>query len=302
MRLTLHQLRVFDAVACHHSVTRAAQVLHMTQPAVSNIIRQLEDYYGCALTEVVGRRLSLTAYGKMVAESYQVLAQHLEITQARIELLKGGLTGVLSLAVVSTARYFIPRLLGMFKEKYPDVHIKLTVCNRHDIILRLKDNLDDFVIMSHPPTDIPVDCADFYDDELVIAASIDDPLLRFKAPLPLSNLSKASWIFREEGSGTRYAAENLFKKCRFAPSIAMQIGDSEAIKQAIMAKMGISILSKHSIKMELKHNLIAELSVKYFPAKHTWYLVKNKGKSLSPIAETFFTFVNKHKPHFKHVY
>ncbi|MEM9242537.1 MAG: LysR family transcriptional regulator [Pseudomonadota bacterium] len=302
MRITLHQLKVFHVVAELGSVTGAAHELHMTQPAVSNIIRQLEDYYHCPLTEVVGRKLSLTPFGTTVAESYQQLVSVLDTTKTRVELLKGGLSGALCLAVVSTARYFIPRLLGMFKNKYPDVHIKLTVCNRHDIIARLKGNVDDFVIMSHPPTTIAVDCADFYDDELVVTAPINHPLKQAKLPLPLAKLKHESWIFREEGSGTRYATENIFKKYQFSPIVEMEIGDNEAIKQAIMANMGISVLSKHSIKVELKHRLIDQLDVNAFPAKHTWYLVKNRGKSLPPIAESFFTFVNKHKPEFKNVY
>lgn len=302
MRLTLHQLKIFHTVARFGSVTGAAHHLHMTQPAVSNIIRQLEEYYACPLTEVVGRQLSLTPFGKTVAESYQQLAHILDTTKTQIQLLKGGLSGTLCLAVVSTARYFIPRLLGLFKNKYPDVHIKLTVCNRHDIISRLRRNLDDFVIMSHPPTAIPVDCADFYDDELVIAAPINHRFCQHEQALSLSKLNQEAWIFREDGSGTRYAAENIFKKYRFSPIVEMEISDNEAIKQAIMANMGISVLSKHSIKMELRHRLIAQLNVKTFPAKHTWYLVKSRGKSLPPIADSFFRFVNKHQPHFKNVY
>lgn len=302
MKITIHQLKVFHTVAKVGSVTLASHELHMTQPAVSNIIRQLQDYYDCPLIEVVGRQLSLTPFGQTVAKSYLQLESILNSTATKIELLKGGLSGTLCLAVVSTARYFIPRLLGLFKERYPDVHIKLTVCNRHEMMTRLKDNLDDFVIMSHPPTAIPVDCADFYDDELVVAVPINHPLAALDKPIALSKLNDEAWIFREPGSGTRYAIENMFRKYKFSPMVKMEISDNEAIKQAIMANMGISILSKQSIKVETQHDLIAELNINKFPVKHTWYLVKHRGKALSPIAESFFTFVNKHKPHFKNVY
>ena len=302
MKITLHQLKVFKSVAKLGSVTRAAHELHMTQPAVSNIIRQLADYYDCPLIEVIGRKLSLTPFGNTLLTTCQQLETTLNNTQTEIDLLKGGLTGTLRVATVSTARYFIPRLLGLFKNKHKDIHIKLTVCNRHEIIGRLKDNFDDFVIMSHPPSTIPVDCATFYEDELVTAAPSTHPSARAKKLLSLSSLKNDAWIIREEGSGTRYATENIFKKWRFSPKVEMEIGDNEAIKQAIIANMGISVISKQSIKIELKHKLIAQLHVKGFPVKHTWYLVKNKEKTLPPIAKSFYTFVNKEQPVFKDIY
>ncbi len=302
MKITLHQLKVFECVARMGSVTQAAHELHMTQPAVSNIIRQLEEYYDCSLIEVIGRKLSLTVFGQTLVEGCQKLQTTLENTQTQIDLLKGGLTGTLHVATVSTARYFIPRLLGHFKTKYPDIHIKLVICNRHEIINRLSKNLDDFVIMSNPPRNSSVDCANFYDDELVIASSIKHKLSKSKQPIKLSSLKQEAWILREEGSGTRYATENIFRKSRFKPKVEMEISDNEAIKQAIMANIGISVISKQSIKIELSHKLISLIPTTQFPVKHTWYLVKNKGKNLAPIAESFYTFVNHHQPIFKTIY
>lgn len=300
MRITLHQLNVFMSVAKHRSVTLAAHQLHMTQPAVSNIIKQLEDYYGCALIEVIGRKLSLTAFGKAVVESSRSIQQILTNTQAEIELLKGGLAGTLKVATVSTAKYFVPHLLGIFKKEHTNIHVKLTVTNRQNILQRLKENDDDFVIMSHPPTTPAVDCAEFYDDELVVAASTQ--YLQNTLPTQLANLKNEPWIIREEGSGTRYATERLFKQYKFTPTVEMEISDNEAIKQALIANMGVSVLSKQSIKLELENNLLQCLPIRGFPVTHQWYLVKNKGKALPPIAENFYTFVNKHQPIFTNVY
>lgn len=299
MRITIHQLKVFQQVAKLGSVTQAAHQLHMTQPAVSNILRQLEAYYDCALTEVIGRQLFLTPFGKILLNTSQDIELLLNAAKTEIDLLKGGLSGTLRLATVSTARYFMPRLLGLFKDKYPDLHVKLTVCNRHQVITRLKDNIDDFVIMSHPPSSIPVDCAEFFSDELVIAGGAHQKVT--SEPQLLSALKSEAWIIREEGSGTRYAMDTLFKKRRFHPQIEMEISDGEAIKQAIIAGMGMSVVSKQSIKMELKNKLIKLLNVKGFPIKHTWYLVKNKNKMLPPVAQTFYTFVNHKKPVFKDI-
>lgn len=297
MKVTLHQLTVFEQVAKQSSITLAANVLHMTQPAVSNIVKQLENYYGCQLTEVIGRKLSLTVFGEILVSGCRQLQSVLNNTQAEIELLKGGLSGTLTVATVSTARYFIPGLLGAFKKQYPAIHIKLTVCNRQEIINRLEKNLDDFVIMSHPPMTIPVECTNFYNDELVVAVSNTHPLSRYKSA-SLKALQEQPWIIRENGSGTRYATDKIFKKHRFLPNIEMEIGDNEAIKQAIIANMGISVISKQSIQLELKNHLISLLSLKDFPVKHQWYLVKNKGKIFPPIAENFYHFVNKQQPVF----
>lgn len=291
MKVTLHQFKVLAAVAEAGSVTQAAHDMHMTQPAVSNIIRQLEDFYQCRLFDLVGRKISLTQFGEVLVETAKSLHATLSNTQAKIDLLRGGLTGTLSVATVTTARYFVPKLLGSFKQEHPNIHFKLTTCNRQDILARLKKNLDDFVIMSHPPTMKSVDCVEFYDDELVVVAPNTFPLK--KSQFKLADLADQPWIVREEGSGTRYAAENIFHKLKFAPKVEMEIGDIEAIKQAIMAGMGISVVSKHSIEAELANQQLIELPVKGFPVKHIWYLVKNKGKTLSPVAKNFYVFVHK---------
>lgn len=290
MRVTLHQLKVFEVVAEQRSITSAAHKLHMTQPAVSNIIKQLQDYYGCALIEVISRRLYLTEFGQVLLAKCQVIRTTLEETKAELALLKGGLAGTLSVATVSTAKYFVPKLLGEFKQQYSNVHIKLTVCNRQQVIERLEKNSDDFVIMSHPPSALTVDCTDFFADELVVAQSSKQPLSA--KPVSLQRLANKPWIVRESGSGTRYATEQIFKQHNVRPSIEMEIGDNEAIKQAVIADIGISVISRQSIAMELASKVLSVVPVQGFPVEHTWYLVKLQSKSLSPIAKTFYDSVS----------
>lgn len=294
MKITLHQLQVFEEVAKWQSVTLAARKLHMTQPAISNIIRQLEEYYQCPLTETISKKLYLTAFGKAVLEGAKRIHENLEEVDDKLQQLKGVVAGHLRVAIVSTTKYFMPHLLGIFRDKYPAVKINMVVCNRAEIINRLGENVDDFVIMSQPPSTIPVDCAEFYEDQLVVAAPFDHPL-RKKKDLTLKSLSKEPWIIREQGSGTRIAMLNIMKKHHFTPNIEMEISNTEAVKQAIMARMGISIMSKQSILPELKYKALCELSVKGFPFRHEWYLVKNKGKQLSPIAQNFYEFVIQHQ-------
>ncbi len=293
MNITLHQLRVFNEVAKLKSVTQAASHLHMTQPAVSNIIRALQTQIETPLIEVLHKRLHVTTAGQLLIEAYLQIEQALEEAKTQIHLVKGALVGTIKIATVSTAKYFIPRLLGAFKTLYPEIHIELKVKNRHEIIERLQDNLDDFVIMSQLPDLMAIDHQDFYEDELVVAASKFHPLAKQKS-LDLKMVAQESWLIREMGSGTRMAMESILKKYRINPNIQMEIDNNESIKQAIIGNIGISILSHQSIDIEQKAGLIKILDLKEFPIKHKWHLVKSKGKKLSTLANHFYQFVREH--------
>jgi len=290
MKITLHQLHVFKEIAKQGSITRAGERLCITQPSVSNILKQLENYYGCALTEVICKKLYLTSAGETLLNGCMQLDACLEKTQSEIDLFKGSVTGTLKLAIVSTAEYFVPRLLGAFKQKNPFIRIQMKVCNREEIINRLKTNEDDFVIMSQPPDLVQIDRADFYEDSLVVVAS---PIHQYakKYATELQEIANDHWIIRESGSGTRFAMLNLFKKNEINPSIEMELGNNESIKQAVMANIGISIMPKQSIELELKNHLICILPIKGFPIQHKWYLIKNKDKKPAPISEKFYAFV-----------
>lgn len=285
MSITLHQLKVFMAVADCMSVSKAAQQLHMTQPAVSNILKQLQDNFDCQLTDVVSRKLYLTPFGETLLQACHDISLRIAQAHDEINLLKGSITGLLKVACVSTAKYFTPHLLGQFKKSHPGVRINLSVHNRQGIIERLQDNVDDFAIMSHPPKQLPVEAKKFYVDQLIVAGGN-----HLNTNATLEQLAKEPWIAREFGSGTRYASEKVFKKIGFSPNYAFEFSDVEAVKQAIIAQMGISVISKHSIRLELDNKLLKSLNIDGFPVNHNWYFVYLKGKQLTPLAKNFFKF------------
>ncbi len=293
IHVTLHQLRVFKKVAQTKSVTKAAHLLHMTQPAVSNIIRNIEQQIDSPIIEVLHKKLHITPTGEILLNAYEHIERQLEEAKTKINLMKGKMVGTIRIASVSTAKYFIPRLLGAFKTLYPEINIELKIKNRQEIIERLDQNLDDFVIMSQLPELMAIEHQDFYEDELVVAASNLHPLAHQKR-FHLKVIANEPWLIREVGSGTRMAMENILNKYKVKPNIQMEIDNNESIKQAIIGNIGISILSHQSIDIEQKAGLIKVLDVIEFPIKHKWFLVKSKGKQLSTFANGFYDFVRKH--------
>ncbi len=294
MNLTSHQIRVFIAVSELGSVSKAAQKLHMTQPAVSNILKQLENYYGCKITEVISRKLYLTEYGKILYSSYTDIQNAFDATKNKISALNGLTAGTLKVAVVSTAKYFMPKMLAGFRELYPNINIKLSVMNRQEVIDRLEKNLDDFTVMSYPPDNLNIESKLLYEDELVVVSA---NTLNIKAhkELTVHDLADFSWLYREKGSGTLFANQKIFKNLEFTPRDIVEIGDNEAIKQSVIAGFGLAVLSRASCKIELRDKLLREVKISGFPVKHNWYIVRNKGKILAPLVEKFFKFLYAQK-------
>ncbi|MFO1256888.1 MAG: LysR family transcriptional regulator [Gammaproteobacteria bacterium] len=293
MNITLHQLRVLSQVSKCQSVTKAALKLNMTQPAVSNLIRALELQVETPVIEVLHKKLYITEAGIKLVQAFEIIDRQLQEVEAQINLLKGRMAGTIKIATVTTAKYFVPRLLGSFKSEYPGVHIELKVKNRHEVIERLQENLDDFVIMSQLPNNLSIEHDDFFEDELVVAASHLHPQKTGKKTT-LRMLASEPWLIREPGSGTRMVMEDIFKQYGLKPKIEMEIDNNESIKQAIIANMGISILSHQSIEIEQKVGLIKVLDVTGFPVRHKWHLVKSKGKKLPIIAQKFYDYVRTH--------
>jgi len=298
MRLSLHQLKVFQSVADFGGITAASKKLHMTQPAVSNILKQIQDYYQESLLETIGKKIYLTSSGKIVYQTAVSIEKLLE--QADLEIHDqnqkiGELSGTLSLSIVSTAKYFVPKLLGAFQQENPKLKIKLQVLNREQVIERLKENKDDCVIMSQPPSEIPIEIQDFYEDELVLACSPENPL----AHQDLSHvknfnfLEDQNWLLRESGSGTRMVMLAWIAKKKINLKNSMDIGNNESIKQMIMANMGISLISKQSISLELSNNLLKLIKIKGLPLKHEWYMVRHAHKQSSILVQRFYEFVQK---------
>jgi len=249
MSFTLHQLKVFEAVARNESITKAASELHMTQPAVSIQLKQLQEHFGLELTEVIGRRLHLTDAGNELFSHVRDLNQSLDDLEATMAERRGTLRGNLHFSVVSTGKYFMPHFLGHYKNQFPGINLQLQVTNRFTVLRHLKENMTDFVVISLDPEDLPHDFIPIMDNPLVVAAHPDTPIT--KKDMIFRHLAKYPFILREEGSGTRMVMLDLFKKYKMDPDVTFELGTNEAIKQAIMAGFGMSVLSRFSLKIEL---------------------------------------------------
>jgi len=292
MHLTLQQLKLFEAVSRLGSYTRAAEELFLTQPAVSIQVKRLEDQTGLPLFEKVGKKIFPTAAGKaMYAASLDIL-NRVDDLKKSIEDLKGTVKGPLQLSVVTTAKYFLPKLLGVFLQRYPDVEPKLKFTNRARVIERLMNNDDDFVVMGQIPKDDNLEAHPFLTNILGVIAPADHPLAN-KKEITIEELAQERFLIREAGSGTRYVFEKLLKEHEIEIEPYMELGSSEALKQAIMAGLGIAVLSLHSVQLELEVNKLTVLDVQGFPMKRRWYAVHLKGRSLSLVARTFMDFILK---------
>ncbi len=288
--VTLRQLQIFEAVVRLGGYTKAAEELHLTQPTVSMQVKKLSDTIGYPLLEKVGTHLHTTSFGQEVYLSAQkVLGSMVELGETAAEL-EGVVKGSLKIAAITTSKYFMPHLLGVFIHQYPDVLPTLKVTNRSRVLERLQANEDDILIMGQVPEGLEVEAYPFIDNELVVVANIGHPLAKCKN-ISLEQLLNERFLVREPGSGTRLAIERLFSEQNLEIKPYMELGSSEAIKQAVMAGLGISVLSRHNLRLELAHNYISVLDVKGFPLFFRWYAVHLKGKRLSLASRTFLQFL-----------
>ncbi len=287
---TLHQLKVFEAVARHSSFTRAAEELFLTQPTVSMQVKQLSKAVGLPLFEQVGKRLYLTDAGRELYTTCREIFDRLAQFEITVADLKGLKQGCLRLAVVTTAKYVIPRLLGPFCQRYPGVDVSLTVTNHEYVLERLSDNRDDLYIISQPPEDMDVGVHSFLENPLVVLAPCDHPLAEEKN-IPLKRLAEEPFIMREPGSGTRKSVQKLFEDQGLSLKVKLDLGSNEAIKQAIAGGLGVSVLSKHTLALEGTHNKLIILDVEGFPIERYWYVIYPNGKQLSIIAKAFFEYL-----------
>ena len=290
MHLTLRQLKVFEAVARHLNYTRAAEELHLTQPAVSMQVNQLEGSPGVALFEQLGKRIHLTEAGIEVLGYARSITQQLDELEGILNRMKGLGGGRLRISVATTANYFIPTLLGSFSRRYPDVTISLDVTNRETLLRQLTENTVDLVVMGQPPVEADVEAEAFMDNPLVVVAPPDHPLAG-KKKIPLSRLQEETFLVRESGSGTRIAMERFFNERKMKLKTGMEVGSNEAIKQSVQAGLGLGLLSRATTEQELALKRLAVLDVAEFPIMRHWYVVHRKGKRLSAAAEAFRKFV-----------
>jgi len=295
LHLTLQQLRLFEAVSRLGSFTAAAEELRLTQPAVSIQIRRLEDNCGQPLIEHVGRRFRLTPAGHEVQAAAADMLARLRGLEIALEDLTDTVSGPLALSVVTTAKYFIPHLLGAFVAEHPAVVPRLTVTNRARVIERLETGEDDLVIMGRVPAGLDLDVHPFLETRLVVVAPPAHPLTTQaeKRPLPLGRVAGERLLMREPGSGTRAALERLLAERGLAARPFMELGSTEAIKQAVMAGLGLSVLPLDCMELELACGRIAVLAVEEFPLVRRWNAVHRRGRPLTRVARTFLDQLNR---------
>lgn len=292
---TLHQLKVFEATARHGSFTRAAEELYLTQPTVSMQVKQLTKSIGLPLFEQVGKRLYLTDAGRELFSTCKEIFGQLEQLEMTIADLKGMKQGRLRLAVITTAKYFLPRLLGPFCQKYPGVDVSLTVTNHERVIDRLANNQDDLYVMSQLPENLDIKAHPFLDNPLVPVAPVNHPLVKEKN-ISLARLCEETFIMREPGSGTRRAFQKMLDEHDLDVKVRLELGSNEAIKQAIAGGLGLSVLSRHTLTPEAANNDVAVLDVEGFPIQRQWYVVHLAGKQISVVANTFFEYLQVAAP------
>jgi DNA-binding transcriptional LysR family regulator len=286
MHLTLRQLQCFSAVAKNLSYTKAAEELHLTQPAVSMQIRQLEQQAGLALTEQFGKQVHLTEAGAEVYRYARSILQQVDEMDDVLDKLKGFAGGRLKIAAISSANYFAPKLLGTFHQRFPDVSVSMDVTNQKAVLREVIDNEVDMAIMGQPPRESQVEAIAFMENPLIIVAPPAHRLAKRKR-IALKELEKEVFLIREPGSGTRGAMERFFREQKLKLTTGMGMGSLSSIKQGVQAGLGLGLLPRGAVRVELQLGHLVELKVKGLPIQRHWYVVLHKGKRLSLAAEEF---------------
>lgn len=297
MNITFKQLRLFLALEQTESVTKASRMMHISQPTASMQLKEMTEKIGSPLFEVISKKIYLTALGSEFAKTAREMTGRWEAFEQHATQIKGLTKGRLRVAVVSTAKYFIPKLLGSFCCKYPEVDISLEILNRDGVIKRVEDNSDDLYVMSRPPVHIDLEDQILMPNPLCMIAYKNHPLAS-KKNLRLQDLKHERFILRELGSGTRMSVDIHFKQKKFTPSLLLELGNNEAIKKAVASHLGVAVISIHALDQFDYENEISVLRLQDFPINSQWHLVYLKGKQLSPIAKAFHEHVLSESKHF----
>lgn len=290
LKPTLRQLRVFESVADELSFTRASKKLHLSQPAVSIQVKQLEEGVGLPLFDHMRKKISLTEAGWIIYRCSQTIRSVLEDAGEQVDELMGIQRGKLEVTVATTASYFASRILARFAREYPQIAVSLDVTNREGLLQQLDTNQCDLVIMGEPPKDMSLESMPIMENPLVIIASPEHPLAGDRK-IPVKVLGEHGFVFREPGSGTRAAIMRFLEGKGVSVQITMEMTSNEAIKQTVQAGLGLGIVSRHTVELELETGRLVELDVAHFPLRRYWYLVRNKEKQLSPVARRFESYV-----------
>ncbi|MEW5835425.1 MAG: LysR family transcriptional regulator [Pseudomonadota bacterium] len=291
---TLHQLRLFLAVASHGSFARAAQALHLSPPTLSLQVKQLSETVGEPLFEQLGKKIYLTAAGRTLADACQDIENRMEALVQELAALRGVEKGQLRVAILTTLKYVVPRLLGHFCAAHPGIDVALVVGNRETLLQRLADNQDDFYVMGQPPPGLNLESELFADHQLVLVAPPTHPLVG-RRRIPAERLAREPFILREPGSGTRLSTEAFFAARGITLRTRLEIGSTEAIKQTVEGGLGLAVVSATAVRSELELGHLATLDVQGFPLSRSWHLVYPKGKKLSPVASAFKAWLFEHR-------
>jgi DNA-binding transcriptional LysR family regulator len=286
---TLRQFEILDAVARNGSFSRASAELHLSQPAVSMQIKQLEVVLGMPLFEHMGKQIHLTEAGREALRSGRVIGNELANLEQALADLQGLKGGTLAVSAASTASVFAARLMALFRDLHPDVHLSLNVVNRETLLQHLTGNSVDLALMGQPPEGLDLKAQPFMDNPLVVIAATSHPLAGV-AGIPLARLVEEPLVGREPGSGTRGAVEKFLADQGLVFKAAMEMNKNEAIKQAVEAGLGLGVVSLHTVQAELISGQLCVLDVQGFPLRRQWYLVQREGKRLSPAAQAFAQF------------
>ncbi|REL27668.1 LysR family transcriptional regulator [Thalassotalea euphylliae] len=286
---TFRQLEILLAVHQGGSIKAASERLFLTQPTVSMQLKKLSEAIGLPLYHQVGRKLKFTDAGLVTVKTAQQILQSCEALDMQLSDLRGLKSGTLRLASATTAKYFIPHLLGPFCERYPGIDIQFTVANRQQVIERLEQGLDDFYVFSYVPQGLDLETIEFMSNDLVAIAEQNHPLAQQKK-ISLDTFCQHDFLIRESGSGTRYATESFFEAQAVSPKIKMTIASNEAIIHSVLSRLGVSILSAHTLAFGEIYN-VKVLNVEGLPIQSKWSFSWTKSDHLSPIAKVFLNYV-----------
>lgn len=291
MNYTLHQLQVFLKITKTKSITKAAEELHLTQPAVSIQLKNFQDQFEIPLTEVISRKLYVTDFGKEIAIAAENIINEVYAINYKTQAFKGQLSGRLKLSVVSTGKYVMPYFLTEFMKNNFEVELEMDVNNKSKVLKSLKNNEVDFALVSILPTDISVESKVVLENKLFL---VGNKLVEVNPKYDLIEYaSKFPLIYREQGSATRFSMENFLDKNGVVPNMKIQLTSNEAVKQSVIAGLGLSIMPLIGLKNELENGDIKIIPIKKLPIVSNWRLIWLKGKKMSPVAKAYFAYVNE---------
>lgn len=287
---TLRQLKVFEAVARHRSFSRAAEELHLTQPAVSTQVGKLVEHAGLPLFEQLGKKIHLTPAGAQLLVCSREIIQKFQEAEEAMAQFKGVSGGRLNVSVISAGDYFFPRLLVEFAQRHAGVTLNFGVCNREELLTQMQENVTDLAVMVRPPEDSDTVAQPFAPHPYVIVAAPSHPLAR-TARIPAYRIIREPFVVREKGSDTWNSMVEGFGQHLPGLNIAMEIRSTETIKQAVIAGLGLGFLSLHTVRHELATGRLVLLDIVGLPVRRQWYLVQRASRRLVPAAEEFGAFL-----------